>query len=40
MKPYDPEKVSVANSLHTKLLNDNLTIDEFEEIQLMIKDKL
>lgn len=40
MKPYDHEKVRVANSLHTKLLNDNLTIDEFEEIQLMIKDKL
>lgn len=40
MKPYDPEKVRVANVLHTKLLNSDLTIDEFEDAQLIINEKL
>ena len=40
MNPYDPEKVRIANTLYTKLSNGGLDIDEIEEIQKEISEKL
>lgn len=40
MEPYDPEKVKIANQLHTKLRNAKLSVDELEDIQKEIQEKL
>ena len=40
MNPYDEEKIRIANLLYGKLVNDNLTIDELEDIQKEYEIKL
>jgi hypothetical protein len=37
MKNYDAEKVSLANDLYARLSKDNLTYNEFIEIQELSK---
>ncbi len=40
MKPYDAEKVRLANQLHTKLRTQRMGIEELEAIEQEIYDKL
>ena len=40
LNPYDAEKVKIANDLYTKLEDANIDIDSFENIELIIKEKL
>ena len=40
INPYDEEKIRIANLLYGKLVNDNLTIDELEDIQKEYEMKL
>ena len=40
MNPYDAEKVKIANDVYTKLEDANIDIDSFENIELIIKEKL
>lgn len=37
MKPYNAEKVSLANKLYDRLCSNDITIDEIEEIELQSK---
>ena len=40
MNPYDEEKIRIANLLYGKLLNNNLTIEEIEDVQQEYEEKL
>ena len=39
-KPYNPEKVRIANQIYTRLVSDGLDVDEVEELQNEINEKL
>lgn len=38
--PYDPEKVRIANSIYNRLISEDLDVDEIEELQKEINEKL
>lgn len=38
MKPYNPEKITLANSLYSQLTNPEITPEELDEIEVKIQD--
>lgn len=39
-KPYDPEKVRIANRIYNRLVSEELDVDEVDDLQNEIKEKL